>query len=211
MPSRRQFLGVAAGVVATSAGCVSVPAGGSDPDDQPSPATSTTADTTITNASTTAHENEGPVRGGADPITVEETVTDPDYVYIESNDTVRYPATMSGGEVSTYGYEPFDDWAYTEGAVVAARAVRNQITEQVPEADSISVGVAAGDGDSLVLHVGQQTHLSRDGEVISEPDAVFSDIVDATPERATATIRFAGKARTNTYVTQVVETTLKND
>lgn len=143
-------------------------------------------------------------------MTVEKTISDPDYEYVASNDTVRYPAAMSGDTVVRYGYEPFDDWAYTEGAFVAGSAVGARVRERVEASAGLSVGVSSGEGDALVPHVTLQTHLDREGTVLSKPEVAFSAVVDATPKRVTTTVSFAGKSRTNEYAPQVVQRTIQN-
>lgn len=217
MPSRRQFLGTAAvalgGSVAT-AGCITVPASSDDPDETQS-APRVTAETTgrtstdTTAAPTTTHGERRRARGGADPITVEETIRDSEYVYVESNDTVRYPAVKSGDEVLEYGHDSFDDWTSSEGVDVGVHAVYNLVDERVGR--EYGGSVRAGPDGSAVVSLRVVTRVDRDGDVVSEPDVSFADLVAAAPRSVTSTIHFAGKSATHTHEVWVRRVTRQDD
>lgn len=148
------------------------------------------------------------------PIDVEQTVTDPDYVYVPENDTVRYPATKSGGEVSRYGYEPFHEWAYTEGAFVASRTVRDRLLDAFPGESALAVGVSAAEGhegDLLDVVVTLRTHYDPEGETVAEPEVAASRVVGETPYRVETTLHFADRTTTDRYRVFVDSVTIQND
>jgi len=199
MPSRRRLLGLVAAGTLPFAGCLSAP----------SDADPTTTDSSTTSATTT---ERGPVRGGAAEATVERTITDDDYQYVESNDTVRYPATMAGEQVIDYGYEPFEEWGHVEGASVAAEYVRSLLDERLPEAETLSVPVSSrGEQEGLRLVATLTTHLDRDGDVISEPAVSRYEAVRATPHSVDATIHFADRTHEDRYPVYVDERTIQNE
>lgn len=197
MPSRRQFLGATA-VVAT-AGCL----GSFDTDDAGSDGTPTTTAALATGERT---------RGEADPIATEETVTDDDYEYVESNDTVRYPATMSGGEVSSYGYSPFEDWTETEGASVGSTAVLDRLESRLESTASIGAGFGRrDDADGLAVSVTYETLKNRDGEVIDEPEVPVERVLAETPRAVEAQVEFAGRSASHSYPVFVWNTVLQQE
>ncbi|MCD2199724.1 hypothetical protein LPA44_07420 [Halobacterium sp. KA-4] len=198
MPSRRRLLGLVAAGTLPFAGCLSAP---SD------------ADRTTTEPSTpsTTTERE-PVRGGAAEASVERTITDEEYQYVESNDTVRYPATMAGDEVVEYDYEPFEEWGHIQGASVAAEYLRSLLDQRLPEAETLSVPVSSrGEQDGLRLVAALTTHLARDGDVLSEPSVSRYEVIRATPHTVDATIHFAGRTYTDRYPVYVEERTIQNE
>ncbi|WP_232688745.1 hypothetical protein [Halobacterium zhouii] len=206
MSSRRQFLrnaAVALGGSVATAGCTNVPASSGDPDET-LPSTSSTPETssetmtaTSTDSTTTARDRRRIVRGEADPITVEETITDSKYVYVESNDTVRYSAISSGDGVLEYGYESFDDWARGEGAGIATHAVYDHVDERVD--GRYGGGYGSGPDGSAVITLRVTTRVDSDGNVVSEPEVSFAELVAVAPRSVTSTIHFAGHTATPTH------------
>ena len=185
MPSRRHYLGFAASAAAVAtAGCVS--ALGSDEEPTNSADTSTLA----------ANER---TRGEADSITVERTITDSSYEYVSENDTVRYPAERSGGDVAEYGHKPFDDWAYIEAASVASRVVWQQLESRLESMAFLRVGKHASEESTVDIGVVHRTEVDDSGTVINEPDVPVSRVVEAAPRSVTVTVEFAGKTATNEY------------
>lgn len=205
MPSRRQFLGTAAvalGGSVAAAGCSSVPASSGDPDETQSVPRATSETTSRTSTDTTAAQATTRVerrraRGGADAITVEETVTDPEYEYVESNDTVRTPLVTDGDEVLEYGYESFDDWTRSEGLDVGIHAVYDLVNDRVGR--EYGGGVRAGPDGSPVISLRVVTRVDEDGNVVSQPDVSFADLVAAAPRSVVSTVHFAGKSATHTH------------
>ncbi|WP_232688437.1 hypothetical protein [Halobacterium zhouii] len=188
MPSRRRVLGLAAAALTTTSGCVAAPVSGGAP----------VADVHAT------RPQDGKTRGEADPISVERTVTDADYEYLPSNDTVRYPATMSGGEVDNYGYAPFEKWADVETLSVAAQAVRNRFAQRFENTRFVSAGISNPEGEPLQVSVSHRTLLDESGDVIGKPDVSVSRLVEATPSSITATVGFSGQTATRTHPAFVV-------
>lgn len=206
MPSRRQLLGATATTVgAATAGCLGdLETGGDGP---------TTDGTPTTDATTTPALSPGErTRGEAEPVSTTETITDDSYEYVESNDTVRYPATMSGGEVSSYGYAPFEDWTETEGASGAATAVLERLGRRLDSTGGLSAGFGTSDvTDGLAVTVSYETLKNRDGEVIEEPDVPVRRVVAGTPRRVEATVEFAGESGTHSYPVFVRNTVLQQE
>lgn len=211
MPSRRRVLALAATGTALTAGCLSPTTSEPDaatPSNDRTDATTASADDEPTTGGDPA---TGPVRGGAAQASAEREVVDEDYEYVEGNDTVRYPATMSGDSVVDYGYEPFEEWAHVEGASVAADRVHSLLAERLSSTSSLSVAVGRrDDGDGLRLAVSLTTHLDRDGDVISEPSVSRAAAVRATPHTVSATVHFAGRTHTDTYPVYVRRMTIQN-
>jgi hypothetical protein len=206
MPSRRRVLEFAATGTALAAGCLTTS------DDAPT--TSDAAPTTSDAATPTGSERDspdGPERGDAEAVSVDRTVVDESYEYVESNETVRYPAVNSGGTVVEYGYEPFEEWAYVEGASTAARRVGSLLADRLPSTDGLPVGMGQRDESTEIrVAVSLRTHLDRDGDVISEPAVSLPEVVAETPQSITATLHFAGRTETNTYPVYVREAILRN-
>ncbi|NHN43051.1 hypothetical protein G9C85_15650 [Halorubellus sp. JP-L1] len=204
MPSRRAVLRATGAVTAASAamasaGCLSGPLG------------STPVEPTTTTAASDTTEPSGPVRGEADEIAVEETIAAEKYEYVASNDTVRYPAAKSGGEVVEYGHQPFEEWTEVEGASVAARDVLSRLERALSSSDGVGAGIRRFDGGEFGVSVDVETVLDRDGEVVSEPAVEFPAVVDATPRGARATVHFAGRTGTHEYPVYVSAVTLRYD
>ncbi|MFB6270385.1 MAG: hypothetical protein ABEH83_10600, partial [Halobacterium sp.] len=143
---------------------------------------------------------------------VERTVVNEEYEYVESNDTVRFPAARSGGTVVQYEYEPFDEWAAVEGASVAATRVRARLSGRVGASDAISVAIGSPeDSDRLRVTVMLYTHLDREGDVISEPSVSRSAVAAAAPRSVTVTLHFADRTHTDTYPVYVGTAIMQNE
>jgi len=194
MLSRRQFLGATATTAAVAtAGCLgSFDAGGDGP---------TTDETPTTNATTTAALSPGEqTRGEAKPVSTTETITADRYEYVEANDTVRYPATRSGGEVSSYGYSAFGRWAKVEGASAAGPAILGRLDSRLESMASISAGFGSREeSDQLSVYVAHVTLQDRSGSVIDEPEVPIGRVVAETPRSVEVTIEFAGNSGTHSY------------
>jgi len=206
MPSRRQFLGATAtGAVVATAGCLgSFETGDDGPTTDESPTTSAT-----TSAALSPGEQ---IQGEAESISTTETVTDDQYEYVEANDTVRYPATMSGGEVASYGYSTFEEWTEVEGASAGSLAVLDRLESRLESTASISAGIGTPDvADGLAVTVSYETLKNREGEVIEEPDVPVRRVVAETPHSFEATVEFAGRSETHSYPVFVWKTVLQQE
>jgi hypothetical protein len=216
MPSRRDLL-TATGATATAivtAGCLESldsDAGGTPAGTEPTPTRNGTArDEQPTTTPALAPGDRA--RGEAEPIATEETVTDDQYEYVESNDTVRYPATMSGGEVASYGYTPFDEWSETEGASVGSMAVLDRLETRLESTASIGGGFGRrDDADGLAVSVTYATLQDREGNVIDEPEVPVERVLAETPRAVEAQVEFAGRSGSHSYPVVVWNTVLQQE
>jgi hypothetical protein len=229
--SRRALLGSLAGCTIALAGCVSDPGSRSTPDADGTPSPDPTPDSTATAAPADEAAGEGetserdpntsePVRGGAEPITVDRTVTDDDLEYLEDEHAVRYVAGWrhtNRTEIErgapperepVYETTPFEDWARTECASVGADAVATRIEGSVEGDPRVGVGITRENEETAVI-VNQTTTLNRDGEVVSEPSVPFERIVAATPRAVDATVRLAGQESSRTVPVWVEKQTVR--
>ena len=146
------------------------------------------------------------VRATADPITTNQSVTDGDYTYVPGNHSVRYPATMSGGEVASYRTIPFEQWARVECAEAGTIAVREHLNATLPTDRLRDTGI--GKHDDVPLHIGvsHNTVMDEHGDVVYEPPVSAQELANRTPRSVTATIDFAGQTATNTVPVYVQKT-----
>ena len=231
MPSRRRFLGTLALGGVALAGCVNrAPTDSADPS---STGSTTAASTTATGSPPTTTgtatptdgsvadtpDDRGPIRPDGDPVSVERTVTDPDLEYLPERDAVRYPArykrTGRGPEgqptrTTIYETTPFEDWAATETASVAAEKVTAVADERIAGDPTLSVGITKRDGEMAVT-AQLTTTLNREGTVVSEPSAGFDRVVAAVPRAVDATIHFEGQTAERTVPVWVGEMTIQYD
>jgi hypothetical protein len=156
---------------------------------------------------TRTSEEPTPVRGSADSIEIEQTVSNENITYIHSNNTVKYPKARSGEGNVKYGYRPFKEWAYAKGGSISASAVWSRLQDQFPEEDSLSVGVSSQSNNDPRVMVRLETTLDRNGEVLSEPSVSQSSVVDATPSSVTTMILLAQQETVNTYPVYVTQFT----
>jgi hypothetical protein len=155
-------------------------------------------------------ESDDKISGEDSPVSVEKTVTDSDYTYLDSNDTVRYPSERSGGKIVEYGYEPFDNWSYMQGARIASRAVYQQLEGRLDDMDYIRVGHTRGEDSTIEIVVFRRTELNESGDVTAEPDSTMSQIAQATPSRLTISITFADRTAAHEYSVFVVDETVES-
>jgi hypothetical protein len=211
-------------------GCVSEP--GSRPDDGATAAPTATESTPDPTEAAGGDDTDGetgtadgrdtsdPVRGGAEPITADRTVTDDELEYLEDEHAVKYVAAwrhtnrteIEQGEPPerepVYETTPFEDWATTECASVGADAVAQRIEERIDGDPAASVGITRENGE-MAVSVQQTTVRDRDGEVVSEPSVPFERIVEVTPRAVEATVRLADQEHTATVSVWVSETTMR--
>jgi hypothetical protein len=211
--SRRALLAALAGGTVALAGCGGRPPA-ADPDETAAPTGTHTATTGApTDDATPLVAGRGPVRGEADPVSVERTVTDPDLTYLSEQHAVEYVAAYR--HVGTPGdgpptrepvYEtmPFERWGRTECASVAADVVADHLDARTDGSPSVGFGTAPA-GDGLAATVNLTTTLDRDGDVVFTPDASFHPTVAATPRAVTATVVLSGESHTETVPVWVRE------
>ena len=176
MPSRRSVLSLTTGVFVAFAGCSSLRAV-----TPPKPRTS----------------SEGEARGEAPAITLDPQSTDSESTYVPSNDTVRYPATESGGEVDSYRHVSFARWSRAEAASIAVRAVRERLERRFDDLHLVSVGIGGLESGTLGVAVGYRVETNESGVVVDRPDASVSALLAAVPRTVTATVELAGKTATH--------------
>lgn len=162
-----------------------------------------------------------PVRGAADPVTVERTVDDEELEYLEATDEVRYVAAYrhtNHDEVENaskperepvYETTPFERWGETECAHAAALEVGDIIENAFDGGANTSPGVTTRDGKKVV-EADYHTHLDRDGDVISKPSVEFERVVEVTPRSVTATVSLEGHEHADTVPVFVRRATIQN-
>lgn len=184
MPSRRRFLACSAGAAATAlAGCVAEPP----------------TDGSAVNAAPSAFDDGDRVRATASPIAVErELSVDDDSEYVEANETVRYPATKSGGEIVSYGHISVDEWLPLEAMGVAERAVRDHFESELSNTGGISVHGTERGGPETELEVVHTTYETENGPG-NEPAVPAAELVSTTPRAVDVTARFRDKTASRTY------------
>lgn len=184
MPSRRHFL---ATVVAVGAAGCTVRA----------PSASTT---------TVASLDDGDrVRGRGDELSVDrERSPDDGQSYVPSNETVRYPATRSGGEVDSYGHIAVEEWLQLEAAFVAERAIHAHLDDRLRSTKRLPVSATARGGPETELDVVHATYENADGPN-DDPAVSAADLVSETPRTVSVSVRFDGRAATRSYPIFVVK------
>ncbi|NHN42761.1 hypothetical protein G9C85_14135 [Halorubellus sp. JP-L1] len=207
MPSRRTLL-ASLPAVALATGCLTRTPGESGVASTTS--TTTTPDDDARNASneTRSDAEPRPVRGTADVLPIERTVTGEQHEYVPSNDTVKYPKYRSGGDVSGYGYQSFDEWATIETASFGASALKDRFADEFPNSEHVPVALSAPTDElpfRLTVHL--ETRLDEDGNVISEPPMSKPETIAVTPETIRGTIHLADQTSTQSVPVYVVAVT----
>jgi hypothetical protein len=229
--SRRRLLSVAGGTAAALlGGCTGRRAGpGSTPGSDAAATTAAetprgTSDRSATTAETDAEPTTEPTpdratpeptTGEGRPVTVERTVTDDGLTYLNETDEVRYVAAYrhtnrdeveNGSEPErepVYETVPFERWARTECASVAAAAVGETLEERLGQSlDAVSTGISSGD-EGPVVTVAHTVTRDREGDVESRPSVAFDRLVSVTPASADATIVFEGHRHSETIPVRV--------
>lgn len=148
----------------------------------------------------------GPIRGKAEPISAERSVTDkPGYTddmeYFPSNRTVRYEATT--GIPVHYDTMSFERWGELETASAAADRAKGSAVDRLDAAeDAVSAWTGVPpDGaptDPVVTTLRIATVENRDGEVIHTPSVTLPDLVEVTPRAVDATVTLDGDSYSRT-------------
>lgn len=195
MPSRRRFLAFATTATASAlAGCTAeVPTGDNTVDTPPS-----------------SLDEGDRVRASAPAISVErELSVDDDQEYVEANETIRYPARSSGGEIVEYGHVGVDEWMPMEAMFVARDGVRDHLKSEVSSLQWVSVsGPRRGDPKNGVGVV-HTTYEIEDGPD-DEPAISAAELVSATPQTVDVIVHFRDETVTQTYPVFVVKWTGKH-
>lgn len=148
----------------------------------------------------------GPIRGEAEPVSAERSVTDKhgytdDMEYFPSNRTVRYEATT--GIPKYYDTMSFERWGELETASLAADRAKALAVDRLGAAeDAVSawIGVPPDGAPTDLLVTGLQiaTGENRDGEVIHTPSVTLPDLVEVTPRAVDATVSLDGDSYSRT-------------
>jgi hypothetical protein len=190
MPSRRRFLAFAATATASAlAGCTAeVPTG----------------DTTVDTPPSSLDEGDR-VRARGSAISAErELSVDDGNEYVESNETIRYPATKSGGEVESYGHISVDEWMPLETMFVADQAVHAHLESELSSTEWLSVYGTERGGPETELDVVHTTYEIEDGPD-DEPAIPAAELVSVTPRAVDVTGHFRDETVTQTYPVFVVK------
>lgn len=136
----------------------------------------------------------GHPRARGDPISVEHIVEDPDLEYDPSSDSVRYATVKSGEEVVRSTTEPFETYANRRCASVGSEVVLPTVRERFDrDLEGLGKGVS-GEVFRLVITVMHVTTHDRDGEVITEPNFAFEELVERAPRTVTVTLTLDGRS-----------------
>ncbi|MFD1647101.1 hypothetical protein [Haloarchaeobius litoreus] len=138
-------------------------------------------------------------RAEGEEISTRTEVDSPEYEYIESNNTVRYPATGGGWDEPEYSHEPFEDWAHVKSATEGAIAVHEHLVDQVASMDHLNSSVAHTDESNFELLMKYNVAVDDSGDVVAEPDVSLSQLINETPKTVESTIRFAGRTATHRF------------
>lgn len=184
MPSRRRVLALAAASLGVSAGCVAEPPiGGATSDGAVGPPL----------------EHGDRVRARAPAVSVDRKLEPGDHqTYVESNDTVKYPKSTSGGGEFTYGYIDTPEWRRLEAGFAAKDAVGEQLRARLPDLRWLSVHMNGRGGQGMRLEVVHSTYVD-DGTVVDEPAVSAADLVVVAPRAVDVAVRFRGETYSATY------------
>jgi len=118
---------------------------------------------------------------------------DPAFEYVAENDTVRYPAKRSGGDVVEYGYTPFESWAASRAARAAIVASGNVYSPSIFDRNNLRVG-PGGETDPGFVRVRYIELVNEDGEVVEAPDVELEAVIEDIPEAVAVTIEYGGQS-----------------
>lgn len=190
MASRRRFLAFAATATASAlAGCAAeVPTG----------------DTTVDTPPSSLDEGDR-VRARGSAISVErELSVDDGNEYVESNETIRYPATKSGGEVESYGHISVEEWLPLEADFAARDGVRDHLGSELSSTRWLSFYGPERGKPEAGLEVVHTTYEIEDG-TDDAPDISAAELVTSTPRAVDVTGHFRDETVTQTYPVFVVK------
>jgi hypothetical protein len=150
----------------------------------------------------------GPVRGEADPVSVERTIEDePGYEednieYFPENRTIRFVSVRSGGEPAGFDTWTFEEWGSIEAASVGSAYVQQVVADRLNvEALGSAVSRPPDPGTppyDLVVTLSVDKVLNRQETVVAWPRVRFPDLVDATPRSVDVTLFLEGDRYTRT-------------
>lgn len=154
-----------------------------------------------------ALESRGPVRAENDVVPSVRTEEDDENVELTGNGSVRFVAAWRGTTPTDGGdsdgpperepvYEttPWEDWVELRTVPAAHRKAAAYAADELG-VDGLSgaTSSAIDGGEGLDAVVSTTTTLNRDGEVVSEPEVAFEDLVAATPRAVEVTYVLADR------------------
>jgi hypothetical protein len=128
--------------------------------------------------------------GGGSPVSVTETV-EGDYEYVESNDSIRYPAYRTGRNEYIYGTVPFDEWSGRQCATIAGEAAVEAVEDRYGDELRGVSGFMTVRGDTPVAGVEHSVLLNREGELKTVPNIEYSRLNDMVPKYVNVNARYA--------------------
>lgn len=123
---------------------------------------------------------------------------DDDQTYVESNDTIRYPARRSGGETVSYGTIPVGEWLSLQAVFVAKDAVRARLDAELQSSRWIDVAATGRGGPDTEVEVVHTTYEVADAPD-DEPAVSAGRLVTTAPRTVDVTVGFADRTATGTY------------
>lgn len=121
-------------------------------------------------------ESKGPVRGKNEVnISIRVNETDASVEYFPENDSVRFVSHRSGDSAAKYSTRDFEEWAQIQCASAAKDPAMRHVEQELGE----QVGGSVGGEEVYVTIV---THLNREGNVTSQPNISFDELVATTPK-----------------------------
>lgn len=133
------------------------------------------------------------VRAEGEPITASDRIREPHYEYVASNNTVRFPAATSGGEVSEYSYAPFEEWASWRAGDIARASVEEALQSRLDAPELVRVGAGVDGAPFEAVVVRHVTRHEHDGTATEAPELGVGTLVATLPRTVTATVLFAGR------------------
>jgi hypothetical protein len=176
MPARRRTLALLSGALASTAGCL--------------------ADTGGRRGTLEHGERE---RATGDPARTTKQVTDPSLEYVPSNESVRYPAKQSGGEVVDYGTTSFERFAVIEAATAGAQYVSTAFDPPLYDREGVGVSKPGDVPDLrlLVRHVTRPRDPWETGTI--DPELGTTRLVADLPKTLAVTVEFADRSQTTRF------------
>lgn len=139
-------------------------------------------------------------RGEADAVARYETTIQDDDVDYVGNGTVEIVVAQSGGDPVRTETEPFEEWAERRCLTAAQAGVWRHVKDEIGDDYDLDTsnfrfghGAEAGAPRSNGVIVTYLVTLDHDDNVVDQPSIPFDELVDVTPESATATIKFEGQ------------------
>lgn len=123
---------------------------------------------------------------------------DDDHTYVESNDTIRYPARRSGGETASHGTIPVGEWLALQAVFVAKDAVRDRLDAELRSSRWLDIAATGRGGPETEVEVVHATYEVADGPD-DEPRASAGTVVTTAPRTVDVTVELADRTASGTY------------